>query len=300
MVELTFASPERGRCELAELRGAPRLVAGKTAGSGSRRVDVHPGDGGAARGRATRARRGLAHRRLAADRNRARSAATRDGVSGRGRPATAPRRARRGGARERARCAVAPARGVLLGVKRTALAPDELVTAVRLAPSGGAQTCMKVGPRNAMVIAVCSLAVVVDTEAARCARRSDRRGHRKTGRRALPRRGSCRTGVAEAAAPIDDVRATAAYRRHALRVTLAGRALERAFAQRISLDRQRRASRGRRTRGREPHRVPSRHARAARLEERCRAGECALVSGSWTASSSARASSAGQVDGHES
>ena len=34
------------------------------------------------------------------------------------------------------------------------------------------------------------------------------------------------TVVAEAAAPIDDVRATAAYRRHALRV-LAGRALDR-------------------------------------------------------------------------
>ena len=54
----------------------------------------------------------------------------------------------------------------LLGVKRTALEPDELITAVRVSPpSGGAQTFMKVGPRNAMVIAICSLAVVVDTEA---------------------------------------------------------------------------------------------------------------------------------------
>src|SRR6476659_6700827 len=51
----------------------------------------------------------------------------------------------------------------LLGVKRTALAPDELVTAIHVRPSGGAQTFAKVGPRNAMVIAICSLAVVVDT-----------------------------------------------------------------------------------------------------------------------------------------
>jgi CO/xanthine dehydrogenase FAD-binding subunit len=39
------------------------------------------------------------------------------------------------------------------------------VTSVRVRPSGGAQTFMKVGPRNAMVIAICSLAVVVDHEA---------------------------------------------------------------------------------------------------------------------------------------
>ena len=36
--------------------------------------------------------------------------------------------------------------------------------AVRLDPSGQPQTFMKVGPRNAMVIAVCSLAVGVDRE----------------------------------------------------------------------------------------------------------------------------------------
>ena len=71
---------------------------------------------------------------------------------------------------ERAEVELASVRGArtlpleefLLGVKRTALAPDELVTSVRLRPSGGEQTFMKVGPRNAMVIAVCSLAVVVD------------------------------------------------------------------------------------------------------------------------------------------
>ena len=45
------------------------------------------------------------------------------------------------------------------GVKRTALADDELITAVVVSPSGAPQTFMKVGPRNAMVIAVVSLAV---------------------------------------------------------------------------------------------------------------------------------------------
>ena len=41
---------------------------------------------------------------------------------------------------------------------------DELIVAVHVDPSGQPQTFMKVGPRNAMVIAVCSLALVVDRE----------------------------------------------------------------------------------------------------------------------------------------
>jgi CO/xanthine dehydrogenase FAD-binding subunit len=120
-----------------------------------------------------------------------------------------------------------PLEEFLLGVKRTALAPDELVTAIRVRPSGGAQTFMKVGPRNAMVIAVCSLAVVVDVEEGEV--RAAFGSAAVTVRRVsvpladaatLPER------IVEAAAPIDDVRATAAYRRHALRV-LADRGLER-------------------------------------------------------------------------
>ncbi len=120
-----------------------------------------------------------------------------------------------------------PLEEFLLGVKRNALEPDELVTAVTLRPSGGPQTFMKVGPRNAMVIAICSLAVVVDLEAGevRAAYGSAATTVRLVSvplaeAAALPER------VAEAASPIDDVRATAAYRRHALRV-LTARALER-------------------------------------------------------------------------
>jgi CO/xanthine dehydrogenase FAD-binding subunit len=115
----------------------------------------------------------------------------------------------------------------LLGVKRTALEPDELITAVRLAPSGGAQTFMKVGPRNAMVIAVCSLAVVVDTEAGEV--RAALGSAAVTARLVtvpLAEAGSLPDRVVEGASPIDDVRGSAAYRRHALRV-LAARALER-------------------------------------------------------------------------
>jgi CO/xanthine dehydrogenase FAD-binding subunit len=136
---------------------------------------------------------------------------------------------------DRAQVELASVRGVrvlplhefLLGVKRTALEPDELVTAVRLTPSGGAQTFMKVGPRNAMVIAICSLAVVVDTDAGEVRAAFGSAAVTATSvvvplsdAAALPAR------VADACSPIDDVRATAAYRRHALRV-LAARGLER-------------------------------------------------------------------------
>src|SRR5829696_4551381 len=50
------------------------------------------------------------------------------------------------------------------GVKRTALAPDELITAVWLVPSRAPQTFMKIGPRNAMVIAVCAFGLALHPE----------------------------------------------------------------------------------------------------------------------------------------
>jgi CO/xanthine dehydrogenase FAD-binding subunit len=57
---------------------------------------------------------------------------------------------------------VVPLQEFLVGPKRNALQPDELIAAVRLVVPGPRQTFMKVGPRNAMVIAVVSLALVVD------------------------------------------------------------------------------------------------------------------------------------------
>ncbi|HYM63637.1 MAG TPA: FAD binding domain-containing protein [Gaiellaceae bacterium] len=115
----------------------------------------------------------------------------------------------------------------LLGPKQNALAEDELILAVRLRPSGAPQTFMKVGPRNAMVIAVVSLALVADRE-----RDEVRAAYGSAGpvvglvRAPLSERGEFAERVAADAAPIDDVRGTAAYRRHALRV-LAERALDR-------------------------------------------------------------------------
>jgi CO/xanthine dehydrogenase FAD-binding subunit len=118
----------------------------------------------------------------------------------------------------------------LVGPKRNALAGDELVLAVRVRPGGQPQTFMKVGPRNAMVIAVCSLALVADRE-----RGELRAAYGSAGPvpglvvAPLERREDLAEAVAAHASPIDDVRGTAAYRRHALRV-LVSRALERCLA----------------------------------------------------------------------
>ena len=118
----------------------------------------------------------------------------------------------------------------LLGVKRNALEPDEIVVSVRVTPSGAPQTFMKVGPRNAMVISVCSLALEVDRERGeiRAAFGSSAPIVRLV-TAPIDEAASFPSRVSDAASPIDDVRGTAAYRRHALRV-LTGRALERCFA----------------------------------------------------------------------
>jgi CO/xanthine dehydrogenase FAD-binding subunit len=113
------------------------------------------------------------------------------------------------------------------GVKRTALEPDELIAAVHVRPSGAPQTFMKVGPRNAMVIAVVSLALSAGDEL----RASFGSAAPRPVLVRAPREdaGSFPERVAAAAAPIDDVRGTERYRRHALAV-LTKRALERVLA----------------------------------------------------------------------
>jgi CO/xanthine dehydrogenase FAD-binding subunit len=123
-----------------------------------------------------------------------------------------------------------PLREFLVGPKKNALAEDELIAAVHVHPSGAAQTFMKIGTRNAMVIAVCSLALAVDRE-----RDELRASFGSAGPVAglviapLSDVEGFPEQVAAAASPIDDVRGTAAYRRHALHV-LAQRALERCLA----------------------------------------------------------------------
>jgi CO/xanthine dehydrogenase FAD-binding subunit len=119
---------------------------------------------------------------------------------------------------------VVPLQGFLVGPKRNVLADDELLAGVSLPASDSRETFMKVGPRNAMVISVVSLALRIDGEL-RAAFGSA--GPVPTLVRAeLGEVDSFPDQVAAAASPIDDVRGTAAYRRHALRV-LTTRALER-------------------------------------------------------------------------
>jgi len=118
----------------------------------------------------------------------------------------------------------------LVGPKRNALAPEELIVAVLIRPSGAPQTFMKVGPRNAMVIAVCSLAVSADRKRGELRAAFGSAGPVPALVRApLEDAERFPALVASAASPIDDVRGTAAYRRHALRV-LAARGVERCLA----------------------------------------------------------------------
>ncbi len=140
----------------------------------------------------------------------------------------------------------------LVGPKRTALLPGEVVTEARVpvglasGPPAVCQEFLKVGTRNAMVIAVASVALVVDWvgRRVRCAlgsagpapiraREAEARAESSMdweGRRLAAADLDAFGHLAgEAARPIDDHRSTASYRRHAVTVC-ARRALERAMA----------------------------------------------------------------------
>lgn len=130
----------------------------------------------------------------------------------------------------------------LTGPKSTALEPGELIVGVRVPVVRGPQEYLKVGVRNAMVIAVASVAMVVDRDAGTVGV-----GLGSVGPTALPAPDACewlaaqsdwRDGavaeefaarVAAAARPIDDHRGRASYRRHAVGV-MARRALRRCAA----------------------------------------------------------------------
>lgn len=138
---------------------------------------------------------------------------------------------------------------VVTGVKRTSIGQDEVVTSVELERRPGPQQFLKVGTRNAMVIAIASAAVVVDVDARRVrvalgsvapvpvrataaeehisdALDWGAHGGPRASDAALARFGEL---AAMAASPITDHRSTAEYRRHAVQV-IARRALERCVA----------------------------------------------------------------------
>lgn len=136
------------------------------------------------------------------------------------------------------------------GVKRNALEPDELIAAVHLSPADGPQQFAKVGTRNAMVIAVCSFGLSLSPatrkvgaavgSSAPTPRHATEAEDFLTGEltdlwdrpKPLPDNVIDYFGdlASSAASPIDDVRGSAAYRRHALAV-LARRTLRWAWTE---------------------------------------------------------------------
>ncbi|GHJ41070.1 xanthine dehydrogenase family protein subunit M [Streptomyces sp. TS71-3] len=126
------------------------------------------------------------------------------------------------------------------GVKRNALAPDELIRAVHIRKASGPQQFSKVGTRNAMVIAVCAFALALhpaeravrtgvgsaaptpvrakDAEAFLTAALDEERLWDRGGPLPPALARQFATLCAAACNPIDDVRGTADYRRHAVGV----------------------------------------------------------------------------------
>ncbi|HKV30096.1 MAG TPA: FAD binding domain-containing protein [Candidatus Dormibacteraeota bacterium] len=142
----------------------------------------------------------------------------------------------------------------LTGPKKTAIAPDELIIGARWRRLRGPGSFSKIGTRNAMVIAVASLCLVIDEERRRvnvalgsvgptilrATKAEERLAEALTTSgswddRSAPLNDQWADEFAElvagAAQPLDDVRGTAAYRRHGCRV-LARRAIRWALAER--------------------------------------------------------------------
>jgi CO/xanthine dehydrogenase FAD-binding subunit len=142
----------------------------------------------------------------------------------------------------------------LTGPKKTAIAADELIIGTRWARLRGPGSFSKIGTRNAMVIAVAGLCLVIDEESRRVKVALGSVG--PTIIRAVQAEAQIAAAmssagawqdpsvpvpdsaidqfaelVAAAARPVDDVRGTAAYRRHGCRV-LARRALAWSLAER--------------------------------------------------------------------
>ena len=127
---------------------------------------------------------------------------------------------------------------LVTGVKRTTLEPQELVVSLRVPRLDGPQHFLKVGTRNAMVIAIASAAVVLDLEARRVRAAFGSVGpvpvrpHEAEdelsdaidwGRLSASEAAVSRFGelAARACSPITDHRSTAAYRRRAVEVVAA-------------------------------------------------------------------------------
>jgi CO/xanthine dehydrogenase FAD-binding subunit len=133
-----------------------------------------------------------------------------------------------------------PLRDFFIGPKKSVIQKDELIAAFLVEPARGPQQFSKVGTRNAMVIAVCSFAISIDPTRKRVGTGIGSAGptpirateaetfildvldehrlwerHVHCDQSALTKFGEL---VAAAARPIDDVRGTADYRRHALSV----------------------------------------------------------------------------------
>jgi len=147
-----------------------------------------------------------------------------------------------------------PWHAFLTGPKKTALAADELILGVRWPRRRGSGSFSKIGTRNAMVIAVAGLCLVIDEENGRVKVALGSVGPtilRATDAEQQIAAAMASSGawqdpsitiadqvvdefgelVAAAAKPLDDVRGTAAYRRHGCRV-LARRALSWALNER--------------------------------------------------------------------